>query len=79
METLLIKVSGKKKAGMLVELLKSMDFVESVDYIGDLKQLKATFDATNDAASKTELKDMTINEINEEIKAYRLEKRAGRN
>jgi len=37
METLLIKVSETQKANMLVELLKSMDFVESVDYMGDLK------------------------------------------
>jgi hypothetical protein len=40
METLLVKVSERKKANMLLELLKSMDFIESVDLMGDVKSAK---------------------------------------
>jgi hypothetical protein len=74
METLLIKVSEKQKANMLAELLRSMDFVESVDYMGDLKHLREAFDKVTETASLTDLKDMTMDDINNEIKAYRLEK-----
>ena len=49
METLLVKVSGRKKANMLLELLKSMDFIESGDIMGDLKSV--------DSNSKTKLSD----------------------
>jgi hypothetical protein len=78
METLLVKVSERKKANMLVELLKSMDFIESVDYIGDLKSFKEAFNNVNEEASSTDLKEMTMDDINNEIKQYRLEKRAGK-
>jgi hypothetical protein len=79
METLLIKVSERQKANMLVELLKSMDFIESVDYMDDLKSFKEAFNKVNEIASSTDLKDITMDDINEEIKAYRLEKRSGSN
>jgi hypothetical protein len=79
METLLIKVSERQKANMLVELLKSMDFIESVDYMDDLKSFKEAFDNANEIASSTDLKDMTMDDINKEIKEYRLEKRSGSN
>jgi phosphopantothenoylcysteine synthetase/decarboxylase len=49
METLLVKVSGRKKANMLLELLKSMDFIESVDLMEHLK--------TADNNSKAKLSD----------------------
>ena len=76
METLLIKVSERKKANMLVELLKSMDFIESVDYMGDLKSFKEAFNNINEIASSTDLNEMSMDDINNEIKAYRLEKRS---
>jgi len=79
METLLIKVSERKKATMLVELLKSMDFIESVDYMDNLKSFKEAFENLNDISSSTDLRDMTMEEINKEIKEYRLEKRSGSN
>ena len=79
METLLIKVSEKQKANMLMELLKSMNFIESVDYMGDLKSAGDIFNKVNEIASKTNLKDMTMEDINQEIKEYRLEKRSGSN
>jgi len=76
METLLVKVSERQKANMLIELLKSMDFIESVDYMDDLKSFKEAFNNVNEIASATDLKDMTMEEINKEIKEYRLEKRS---
>ncbi|MDB4900745.1 MAG: hypothetical protein JWQ63_26 [Mucilaginibacter sp.] len=79
METLLVKVSERQKANMLVELLKSMDFIESVDYMDDLKSFKEAFDNINEIASSTDLKDMTMEDINKEIKEYRLEKRSRSN
>ncbi len=79
METLLIKVNERQKANMLVELLKSMDFIESVDYLDDLVSFKEAFDNVNEAASSTDLKNMSMEEINNEIKGYRLEKRTGSN
>jgi len=79
METLLIKVSERQKANMLVELLKSMDFIESVDYMDDLKSFKEAFNKVNKIASSTDLKDLTMDDINKEIKENRLEKRSGGN
>jgi Mg/Co/Ni transporter MgtE len=76
METLLIKVSERKKANMLVELLKSMDFIESVDYLNDLKSFKEAFNNVNEIASSTDLKEMNMDDINNEIKEYRFEKRS---
>jgi cell division protein FtsX len=79
METLLVKVSEHKKATMLVELLKSMDFIESVDLIGDMKSFKELFNKVNEEAALTDLKDMTMDDINKEIKEYRLEKKSDSN
>jgi len=79
METLLIKVSERQKANMLMELLKSMDFIESVDYMGDLKSATELFKKANDIASASSLKNMTLDDINREIKEYRLEKRSRSN
>jgi hypothetical protein len=79
METLLIKVNEKEKANMLVELLKSMDFIESVDYMDDLYSFKEAFNHVNNIASVTDLKDITMDEINAEIKKSRIEKRSGGN
>jgi len=79
METLLIKVSERQKANMLVELLKSMDFIESVDYMDDLKSFKDAFNKVNEIAVSSDLNEMTMDDINKEIKEYRLEKRSGSN
>jgi hypothetical protein len=76
METLLVKVSERQKANLLVELLKSMDFIESVDYMEDLKSFKEAFNNINKVASQTDLTEMTMDDINNEIKEYRLEKRS---
>lgn len=79
METLLVKVSERQKANMLIELLKSMDFIESVDYMDDLRSFKEAFNNVNEIASSTDLKDLTMADINKEIKEYRIEKRSSGN
>jgi len=42
----------------------------------DLKSFKEAFDNINEIASSTDLKNLTMEDINKEIKAYRLEKRS---
>jgi hypothetical protein len=79
METLLVKVSERKKANILVELLKSMDFIESVDYMDDLKSFKEAFESIHKIASSTDLSNMTIEDINKEIEELRFEKRSRSN
>ena len=34
METLLIKINEPSKANLLMQMLKSMDFISSIDYLG---------------------------------------------
>ncbi|MDR2206667.1 MAG: hypothetical protein LBE36_11010 [Flavobacteriaceae bacterium] len=74
METLLVKINETGKASILAEMLKSMDFVSSVDYFDDLKKMRKLFEDVNQSASQTELPEMTMDEIIQEIKNYRLEK-----
>ena len=42
----------------------------------DLQSFKEAFDNVNEIASSTDLKDMTMEDINKEIKESRLEKRS---
>ena len=53
-----------------------MDFIDSVDYMDDLKSFKEAFNKVNEIASSTDLKNMTMEDVNKEIKEYRLEKRS---
>ena len=64
---------------MLVELLKSMDFIESVSYMNDSNAFSDAFNKVTEIASSTDLKHITLEEINQEIKEYRLEKKSGSN
>lgn len=43
--------------------------------MNDLERLKFLFEEVNEAAKGTELEHLTIDDINAEIKAYRLEKK----
>jgi hypothetical protein len=79
METLLVKINENSKAPILVEMLKSMDFVSSVDYFDSLKKTRRLFDEVNQLASETELAEMTMEDIIAEIKTYRLEKKSNSN
>lgn len=79
METLLVKINEDGKAPILVEMLKSLDFVSSVDYFDSLKKTRHLFDEVNQLASETELSEMTMDDIIAEIKTYRLEKKSNSN
>jgi len=45
--------------------------------MNDFKLAEELFSITNEIASKTTLKDLTVDDINQEIKEYRLEKKTG--
>jgi len=71
MDTIVIKVSQREKLEALVQFLKSIDYVSSVEYFDKLQTFKKYLDAVNEVAANTELAEMTQDEIDEEIKAYR--------
>ena len=75
METLIIKIQEPKKAAMLVQLLKSMDFISSVDNFDDYLKAKEAFDDLNNFSSQTPLLELTMEDIISEIKTYRNEKK----
>ncbi|MFM9839676.1 MAG: hypothetical protein ACKVOQ_15525 [Cyclobacteriaceae bacterium] len=75
METLLIKVKEPDKANLLMQVLKSMDFIDSVDYFEGYKKAKNIFDEINKISSKTDLVNLSMEDIISEIKAYRSEKK----
>lgn len=75
METLLIKIKEPHKANLLMEMLKSMDFIISVDYYENYKKAKVLFDDINHFAATTELSDLSMEDIIGEIKSYRSEKK----
>ena len=75
METLLIKIKEPNKANLLVQMLKSMDFITSVDYFENYQKVKNMFDNINEFAAKTELSELSMEDIISEIKTYRREKK----
>ncbi len=77
METLLVRISESSKTPALIEMLKSMDFVSSVDYFDDMVKTKQLFDEVNQIASETELSNLSMDDIIAEIKTHRLEKKLG--
>lgn len=79
METILIKIKEPNKANLLMQMLKSMDFIISVDYYESYKKAKILFDDINQLAATTELADLSMEEIIAEIKTYRNEKKSRSN
>ena len=71
METLVIKLNQPEKAKLLMELLKSLDFISNVEYFDKYVKAKKLFDKINKLASKTPLVEITQEEIDEEISSYR--------
>lgn len=71
------KISEPHKATLLMQMLKSMDFIISVDYYENYKKAKAIFDDINLFAAQTELCDLSMEDIISEIKLYRNEKKLG--
>jgi hypothetical protein len=60
-------------------MLKSMSFVSSKYYFDSLQKAKRLFEQVNQLAEGTELQQLTMEDINAEIKAYRLEKKLNSN
>lgn len=79
MDTLLIKINKPEKVSMLVEVLKSLDFVISVDHFDNLKKVRQLFEEVNEIASETELSKLSMEDIIAEIKTHRIEKKSGSN
>lgn len=79
METLLVKINEASKTPMLIEILRSMDFIDSVDYLDDVQKTRQLFEEVNQIASETELSQLSMNDITAEIKKHRLEKKSDRN
>ncbi len=79
METLIIKIEVPEKAKLLEQLLKSMDFVSSVDYIENYVEAKRLFEEINQFTANTELSKLTMDDIIAEVKQYRNEKKLHRN
>ena len=71
MDTIVIKLNQPEKAKLLMELLKSLDFISNVEFFDKYIKAKKLFDELNRFASQTPLAQMTEAEIDEEIKAYR--------
>ncbi len=71
METIIITLKQPGKAQLLMKLLISMDFVSEVEYIDPFIKGKKLLQSINKLASSTDLVEMTEEEINAEIKAYR--------
>lgn len=69
--TIVIKVSQKDKLEPLLEFLKSIDYISSIEYFDELLDFKKKLDDVNQVAESTGLSKITLEEVNEEIKAYR--------
>ncbi len=79
METLLVRINESSQVPALVEMLKSMSFVSSVEYIESMIKTRRIFDEVNQIAAGTELAELTMDDIIAEIKDYRNEKKPGSN
>ncbi len=71
METLVIKLNQPNKALLLMEMLKSMDFISDVEYFDKYIKGKKLFAEIHKIVENSELATITEAEIDAEIKAYR--------
>ena len=71
MDTIVIKLNEPNKAKILMEMLRSMDFVSTVAYFDKYLKAKKLFDEINKIAAASPLAQMSLDEINEEIKNHR--------
>ncbi len=71
MDTIVIKLNQPEKAKLLMELLKSLDFISNVEFFDKYVKAKKLFDEINRMAAATPLAQMTDEEINQEISDYR--------
>ena len=71
MDTIVIKLNQPDKAKLLMELLKSLDFISNVEFFDKYVKAKKLFEELNRFASKTPLAQMTQAEIDREVNDYR--------
>ena len=71
MDTIVIKLNQPNKAKLLIEMLKSMDFITTVEYSDKYINVKTLVDEINKIAGASPLSQLTAEEINEEIKNHR--------
>jgi len=79
MDTLLVRINESSKIPALVEMLKSMSFVTSVEYIESMIKTRRLFDEVNQIAAGTDLSELTMDDIIAEIKDHRNEKKLDSN
>ena len=71
MDTIVIKLNQPEKAKMLIELLRSMDFVASVNTFDKFVKARKLFEEVNRIAAASSLAQMSEEEIMAEVNAYR--------
>lgn len=71
MDTIVIKLNQPDKAKLLMEILKSLDFISNVEFFDKYVKAKKLFDEMNRMAAATPLAQLTEEEINQEISDYR--------
>jgi len=71
MDTIVIRLNQPEKAKLLMEMLKSMDFISTVEYFDKYIKAKKIFEEVNKVAYDSVLAQMTEEEVNEEIINYR--------
>ena len=71
MDTIVVKLNEPGKAKLLMELLKSMDFVSNVEYFDKYIKARKLFEEVNKIAAASPLTEMSLEEIYEEISNYR--------
>ena len=71
MDTIVIKLNQPDKAKLLMEILKSLDFISNVEFFDKNVKAKKLFDEINRMAAATPLAQLTDEEINQEISDYR--------
>lgn len=72
MDTIVIKLSQPNKAKILMEMLKSMDFISTVAYFDKYLKAKKLFEEINKIAAASPLAQLSLEEINAAVKSYRL-------
>ncbi len=71
MDTIVIKLNQPEKARLLMELLKSLDFISNVEFFDRYVKAKKLFDEINRIAAQSPLAQISIEEIDKEISEFR--------
>jgi len=71
MDTIVIKLDKPEKAKLLMEMLKSMDFIATVQYFDKYMNAQRLLEEVNKIAAASPLAQLSLDEINAEIRDYR--------